>query len=81
MHGEYFAICLIARFESPDFDLFPKLKEPLLGTHFESLDELSLDVTPEICHFNKERLPNGIQKLSDGWQACIERGEKYIEGL
>ena len=27
----------------PDFDLFPKLKEPMHGRHFSSLEELSTD--------------------------------------
>ena len=30
----------------PDFDLFPKLKEPMRGRRFPSLEELSIDVTP-----------------------------------
>ncbi len=35
----------------------------------------------EIHHLNKERLLNGIQKLSDRWQVCVERGRDSIEGL
>ncbi len=65
---------------SPNFDLFPKLKEPLHRTRFRSLDEFLLAVTLEICRLNKERLLNGIQKLPDCWQACTERGN-YIEEL
>ncbi len=50
-----------------DFDLFPKLKEPLCGTCSGSLDELSLAMTREICHLNKEWLLNRIWKLLDRW--------------
>ncbi len=48
-----------------DFDLFPKLKEPLSGTCFVSLDEHSLTVIRETRRLNEERLLNGIQKLPD----------------
>ncbi len=65
----------------PDFNLFLKLKELLRGTGFGSLNDLLLATTREICHLNKEWLSNGIQKLPDYWQVCIERGEDYIEGL
>jgi hypothetical protein len=29
----------------PDFDLFPKLKKPLRGKHFRSIEEVSNEVT------------------------------------
>ncbi len=69
-----------SKLSPPDFDLFPKLKEPFLGTCFRSLDELLLVVTQEICHLNKELLLNGIQKLPDHWQVCIERGGDLLKG-
>ncbi len=54
-----------------DFDLIAKLKEPLHGTRFRSLDELSLALT-EIRHLNKERFLSGIQNLPDHWQMGID---------
>ncbi len=71
-------------FSLPDFVLFPKLKEPLRGTCFGSLNELPLAVTREIRYLNKKQLLNGIQKLPDRWQMCIEcidQGRDYTEGL
>ncbi len=65
----------------PDFNLFPKLREPLCGTRFGSLDELSLARIQEIRHLKKERHLNIIQKHPNRWQACIKRGGDYIEGL
>ncbi len=56
---------------SPDFDLFPKLKELLRRTCFGSLDELLLAMTGEIRCLNKEQLRKGIKKLPDHWQAYI----------
>ena len=39
----------------PDFDLFPKLKEPMRG-RFSSLEEFSVAVTRAIRHMNKSCL-------------------------
>jgi hypothetical protein len=33
------------RLSPPDFDLFPKLKKPLLGKRFRSIEEVSNEVT------------------------------------
>ena len=43
----------------PDFYLFPKLKEPMLG-RFSSLEELSTDDTRAIGHMNKSGVLDGI---------------------
>ena len=37
----------------PDCDLFPKLKEPMRGIRFSSLEEPSANVTRAIRHMNK----------------------------
>ena len=44
----------------PDFNLFPKLKEPLHGRHFSSLEELPTNVTRAIRHMNKSDVLDGI---------------------
>ena len=36
----------------PDFDLFPKLKEPLRGVRYDSLDELECAVNAEVRRIN-----------------------------
>ncbi len=38
----------------PDYDLFPKLKEPLQGIHFNYLSEQSSAKTQEIWHLTKK---------------------------
>lgn len=65
----------------PDFDLFPKLKEPLRGVRFPTLEELRREVTRQIRMLNKNGTLNGIQALPRRWQACIDKGGDYIEGL
>jgi len=65
----------------PDFDLFPKLKEPMRGHCFSSQEEVSAVVTQAIRGLNKSGTLNGIEKLPKRWDAVIEKQGDYIEGL
>jgi hypothetical protein len=65
----------------PDFDLFPKLKEPVRGHHFSSLDDVSAAVTWAIAGLNKNGTLNGIANLPRRWDAVMEKQGNYIEGL
>ena len=47
----------------PDFDLFPKLKKPLRGKRFRSIEEVSNEVTRVIRRINNEGVLTGIQDL------------------
>ncbi len=62
-----------------EYDLFPKLKEPLRRICFSDLSELSLVVTWEIQWLNKKQLVHGIEKLREHLRACILRSGNYIE--
>jgi histone-lysine N-methyltransferase SETMAR len=64
----------------PDFDLFPKLKKPLRGKRFRSIEEVFNEVTRVIRRINKGVL-TGIQDLSKHWTAVIKHNGDYIEGL
>lgn len=65
----------------PDFDLFPKLKKPMRGRRFRSLEELSTAVTRAIRQMNKGGILNGIVKLPTRWDSVIEKQGDYIEGM
>ncbi|VVC45370.1 Hypothetical protein CINCED_3A020214 [Cinara cedri] len=65
----------------PDFDLFPKLKEPLRGIRFPNLDILNEEVSRRIRELNKDGVLCGIQALPKRWQSCIDKQGDYIEGL
>ena len=65
----------------PEFDLFPKLKEPMCGHRFSSLEEISAAVTRAIRGLNKSGSLNGIENLPKRWDAVIEKQGDYIEGL
>jgi malate synthase len=61
----------------PDFDLFPKLKKPLHGKCFRSIEEVSNEVTQVIRCINNEGILTGVQDLPKHWTAVI----KHNEGL
>ena len=65
----------------PDFDLFPKLKKPLHGKHFRSIEEVSNEVTRVIRCINNEGVLTGIQDLPKRWTAVIKHNGDYVEGL
>jgi hypothetical protein len=65
----------------PDFDLFPKLKKPLSGKRFRSIDEVSNEVTSVIRCINNEGVQTGIQDLPKRWTAVIKHNGYSIEGL
>ncbi len=66
---------------APDYDLFPKLKEPLQGIRFSNLNEMSLAVTREISRLIKNQFLHGIERLPECWRACISHEGDYIERL
>ena len=57
----------------PDFDLFHKLKEPMRGHCFRSLEEVSAAVTQVIQGLNKSGTLNGRANLPKCWDAVIEK--------
>ena len=65
----------------PDFDLFPKLKEPMRGHRFSSQEEVSAAVTRATRGLNKSGTLNGIENLPKRCDAVIEKQGDYIEGL
>jgi hypothetical protein len=66
---------------STGFDLFHKLKEPIHGRRFPSLEEVSAAVTQAIRGLKESSTLNGIAYFSKRWDAVIEKQGDYIEGL
>ncbi|XP_023728024.1 histone-lysine N-methyltransferase SETMAR [Cryptotermes secundus] len=64
----------------PDFDLFPKLKQPMRGRRFPS-GRASCCSTRAIRQIIKDGDPDGIVKLPTRWDSVIEKQGDYIEGL
>jgi len=60
--------------------MFPKLKKPLRGKRFQSIEEVSNEVTRVIRRINNEEVLTGIQELPKRWTAVIKHSGDYIEG-
>jgi len=65
----------------PAFDFFPKLKKPLHGKRFRSLEEVYNEMTRVIRCINNEGVLTGIQDLPKRWTPVIKHNGDYIEGL
>jgi len=65
----------------PAFDLFQKLKEPLHGKCFRSIEEVSNEVIRVIRHINNESILTEIQDLPKCWTSVIKQNGDYNEGL
>ena len=65
----------------PDFDLFPKLKEPLRGVRYDSLDELERAMNAEARRIYFSCLATGIEALPSRWNSVIRWRGDYFEGL
>lgn len=79
--GSVAASSLQTDMSPPDFDLFPKLKEPMHGRRYPSLEELSTTVTRAIRQMNRSGVLDGIIELPRRWDSVIEKLGDYIEGL
>ena len=66
---------------SSDFDLFPKLKEPMRRRCFSSLEELSTDGSRVIRQMNKSGVLDEMIMLPKRCDSVIEKQGDYIEGL
>ena len=65
----------------PDFDQFPKLKEPFRGVRYDSLDEFECAVNAEVRRINFSCLATGIEALPSRWNSVIRSRGDYFEGL
>ena len=64
---------------SCDFWLFPKLKENLRGSRYETIEEMKEVVTKVIDTLTQEDFHGACQKLSEQYM-CIAAGGDYFEG-
>ena len=79
--GSVTSCAIQSRHESTGLRLFPKVKEPMRGHRFSSLEEVSAAVTRTIRGPNKSGTLNAIENLPKRWDAVIDKQGDYIEGL
>jgi len=63
-----------------DFDLIPKIKEPLLGIRFRSVPEILQAVDRSIRTINTTGAAKGILRLPHRRQRVVHNAGDYIEG-
>ena len=63
-----------------DFDLIPKLKEPLRGIRFRTVPEILQAVDRSIRAINTTGAAKGILRLPHRWQRVVHNAGDYIEG-
>ena len=61
-----------------DFHLFGPLKDPLRGTKYETENELKSAVNNVIKGMSKEWFEQGLKKMVDRWQKCINLEGDYV---
>jgi len=65
----------------PTSDVFSKLKKPLRGKRFRSIEEVSNEVTRVIRQIKSEGVLTGIQDLPKHRTAVIKHNGDHTEGL
>ena len=62
-----------------DFDLIPKMKEPLRGIRFRTVPEILQAVERSIRTINTTGAAKGILRLPHRWQRVVHNAGDYIE--
>jgi hypothetical protein len=62
-----------------DYFLFPKLKFSLKGRHFQTVEEIQCAVTTELNNISKTAFLEGMKKLKERANKCIDQGGMYFE--
>ena len=62
-----------------DYHLFTPLADALRGRKFSSDEAVQKAVHESLCDQPKTFMSDGIHKLVDRWNKCIEMGGDYVE--
>jgi len=63
-----------------DFWLFPKLKSPLKGRRFQTVDEIKENATKQLMDIPKDAFAECFEKWKERWEKCVRSQEEYFEG-
>jgi len=72
---------IFARFVSPDYFLFPKVKLQLKGARFDTTEENQKAVTDQLNNIPTEDFSNAIKKLETRANLCITSNGSYFEQI
>ena len=62
-----------------NYILFPKLKFSVNGQHFQTVEEIKCAVTRELNNISKTAFLEGMKKLKERANKCIDQGGMYFE--
>jgi hypothetical protein len=62
-----------------DYFLFSKFKFPLKGWHFQTVEEIQCAVTRVLNNISKTAFLEGMKKLRERANRCIDQGGMYFE--
>ena len=62
-----------------DYHLFGPLKQHLRGKHFRNDDEVKEAASEWLCSQPSEFYAEGIDKLIDRWDKCVQKEGDYVE--
>jgi hypothetical protein len=62
-----------------DYFLFSKLKFPLKGRHFQTVEEIQWAVARELNNISKTAFLEGMKMLKERANRCTDQGEMYFE--
>ncbi|KAG8227306.1 hypothetical protein J437_LFUL004855 [Ladona fulva] len=63
-----------------DFDLIPKMEEPLRGIRFRTVPEIRQAVDRSIRTINRTGSANGMLRLRHRWKRVLHNAGDYYEG-
>nr|QXJ78551.1 putative DD34D transposase [Meitanaphis flavogallis] len=62
-----------------DFFLFPRLKTPMKGNHFRTVDKVKEACTRTLKDIPEEAYHDAFNAWKSRWKRCIDTGESYFE--
>jgi hypothetical protein len=62
-----------------DYFLFPKFEFSLRGRHFQTVEEIQCAMTRELNNTSKTAFLDGMKKLKERANTCIDQGRMYFE--
>ena len=79
--GFYTTKCRRILLSPCDYNLLPKVKEPLRRTRYNTRDELIRAIGRPKRKINKDGRADDVRPLPKIWQKVINKGSDYIEGI
>ena len=70
---------ILARFVSPDYFLFPKVRLQLKGARFDTIEGIQKAVTDQLNKISAEDFSNAMKKLETRANLCITSNGYYFE--